>query len=71
MIKNKLHHEHDKIIKKILTNKKEAVILLNDTIQPIKRLKPENIETVEKEFVTYNFAIREADMIYKIQNNVK
>ena len=68
MIKNKLHHEHDKIMKKILTNKKEAVILLNDTIQPIKRLKPENIETVEKEFVTYNFAIREADMIYKIQN---
>ena len=47
MIKNKLHHEHDKIMKKILTNKKEAVILLNDTIQPIKRLKPENIETVE------------------------
>ena len=33
-----------------------------------KRLAPTEIETIEKEFITYNFEIREADIIYKIKN---
>ena len=64
----KIHHEHDKIMKKILSNPKEAITLLNAIIQPNEKLKQEEIETVEKEFVTYNFQIREADMIYKIKD---
>ena len=64
----KIHHEHDKIMKKILSNPKEATTLLNAIIQPNEKLKQEEIETVEKEFVTYNFQIREADMIYKIKD---
>lgn len=63
-----VHHEHDKIMKKILSNKNEAVILLNDIIKPAERLAPTEIETIEKEFITYNFEIREADIIYKIKN---
>lgn len=68
MAVKKIYNEHDKIMKKILSNKKEAVILLNEIIEPEERIKQEEIELVEKEFVTNNFQIREADMIYKIKD---
>lgn len=68
MAVKKIYNEHDKIMKKILSNKKEAVILLNEIIEPKERIKQEEIELVEKEFVTNNFQIREADMIYKIKD---
>ncbi len=59
----KIHHEHDKIMKKILSNPKEATTLLNAIIQPNEKLKQEEIETevqegktsVEEKEIFYNY----------------
>ena len=65
----KVHHEHDKMIKKILENKKEATNFINRTIKMYQSIKPEDLINYNKEYITDFFEIREADVVYKFKNN--
>ena len=67
--KTKIHHEHDKIIKKILENKKEAADFINRTIKLYEPIEPEDLINYNKEYITDFFEIREADVVYKFKNN--
>ena len=65
----RIHHEHDKIMKKILSNKKEAVKFINRTVNLQNKVTPESIEIYNKEYITDSLEIRQADVIYKLKNN--
>ena len=67
--KTKIHHEHDKIIKKILENKKEAADFINRTIKLCEPIEPDDLISYNKEYITDFFEIREADVVYKFKNN--
>ena len=65
----RIHHEHDKIMKKILSNKKEAVKFINRTVNLQNKVTLESIEIYNKEYITDSLEIRQADVIYKLKNN--
>ena len=67
--KTKIHHEHDKIIKKILENKKEAAEFINRAIKLYEPIEPDDLINYNKEYITDFFEIREADVVYKFKNN--
>ena len=66
---NKIHHEHDKMVKKILENKKEAAEFINRAIKLCEQIKPDDLINYNKEYITEFFEIREADVVYKFKNN--
>lgn len=65
-ISYKLHNEHDKIFRKILDNKQEAVNFINKTLK--LEIKQENIEKYNSSFITNDLINQESDVIYKIKN---
>ena len=65
----KVHHEHDKMIKKILENKKEAADFINRAIKLREPIKSDDLINYNKEYITEFFEIREADIVYKFKNN--
>ena len=68
-IKTKIHHEHDKMVKKILENKKEAADFINRAIKLYEPIEPEDLINYNKEYITEFFEIRAADVVYKFKNN--
>ncbi len=68
-IKTKIHHEHDKMVKKILENKKEAADFINRAIKLYEPIEPDDLINYNKEYITDCFEIREADVVYKFKNN--
>ncbi|MBD9158398.1 MAG: hypothetical protein EGQ16_00875 [Clostridiales bacterium] len=66
---SKVHYEHDKIIKKILENKKEAADFINRAIKLCEPIKPADLINYNKEYITEFFEIRAADVVYKFKNN--
>ena len=67
--KTKIHHEHDKMIKKILENKKEAADFINRAIKLCEPIKSDDLINYNKEYITEFFEIRAADVVYKFKNN--
>ncbi len=65
--KTELDKKHDKIFKNILSNKKEAVRLINKKFY--LDIKPENIELYDKEFRQKGGKVLEADIIYKLKGS--
>ena len=68
-IQQRVHHEHDKIIKKILENKKEAADFINRAIKLREPIKSDDLINYNKEYITDFFEIRVADVVYKFKNN--
>ena len=66
---NKIHHEHDKMVKKILENKKEAADFINRAIKLCEPIKSDDLINYNKEYITEFFEIRAADVVYKFKNN--
>ena len=66
---SKIHHEHDKMVKKILENKKEAAEFINRAIKLREPIKPDDLINYNKEYITEFFEIRAADVVYKFKNN--
>lgn len=65
-INHKLHNEHDKIFRKILDNKQEAVNFINKTLK--LGIKEENLEKYNSSFITNDLINQESDVIYKLKN---
>lgn len=64
--KSEIDKKHDKVFKKILSNKNEAVILINRKFG--LKIKPEDIENCEKELISKGARVYEADIIYKYKD---
>lgn len=66
--KEEVNNEHDKTFKIILENKKEAVNLINKVVEFDKKIQEEELEKYNKNFITQNLKIQEADIVYKLKN---
>lgn len=64
--KTKVDKKHDKIFKNILSNKKEAVMIIKKKFN--LNVKLEEIEIYDKEFIKKGGRLLEADIIYKVKN---
>ena len=65
--KNKpaIEREHDKIIKRVFTSKKEAARFIRKVLKI--DVKAKDLELVQNSFVTVELKYREADIVYKIK----
>ena len=71
MTKKQVNQPHDKIIKTILDNKKEVILLLNKVLKLKEHniiLEEKDIEKYNRKFITTTFENSEADIVYKIKN---
>ena len=67
--KEKINKEHDKTYRQILSNKKDAVYIINEALKlkENKRIKEEEIEKYNSSFITKEYKEREADIVYKLK----
>lgn len=66
--KKKINNVHDKIIKKILKNKKEVANIINDFVGTKEKIKEENLVKYTNSFITRKYKSREADIVYKLKD---
>ena len=66
--KKKINNVHDKIIKKILKNKKEVANIIKDFVGTKEKIKEENLVKYTNSFITRKYKSREADIVYKLKD---
>lgn len=64
----KVHQPHDKIFKIVLDEKNQVVELLNRLLPLQPKLKVDEIEKYNTEYINYRFQKSESDVVYKIKN---
>ena len=62
-----INNPHDKIFRKLLEDKKEAIQIINSQLEH-KKLKAEDIEHYNSSFISNTLKNSEADIVYKIKN---
>ena len=66
--KKEINNRHDKIVRKILSRKKETVKFLNDFLNIEEKIEEENIEQCSTDFITKQYQNRQSDLVFKIKN---
>lgn len=66
--KPKNKHLHDKLIKNILKEKKEAEQFINQYLKPKQKIKSEELILYTNSYITKKYKSKEADLVYKIKN---
>ena len=59
--------KHDKLFKKIFSEKSEAAKFINNMLKMKYVVEPEKLELYNKEFITVMFERMESDIVYKIE----
>ena len=62
---NKVNNEHDKVFRKILSDKIEVTKFLNEQLKT--NLKPEDIEQYNSSYINNLMQNEEADVVYKLK----
>ena len=65
--KNQTHQPHDKIFKTILSQKNQIVNLLNRMLELKIKLKQNDIEKYNSNYINYEFKSKESDIVYKMK----
>ena len=63
-----INNAHDKIFRKVLDNKNDAVQIINRVLKKEDRITKEEIEKYKSSYVSSNLKNSEADIVYKIKN---
>lgn len=61
-------YSHDKLVKNILQDKKEAEEFINQFIEPREEVKAENLIRYTNSYITKKYKSKEADLVYKLKN---
>lgn len=61
-------YSHDKLVKNILKDKKEAEIFINQFLEPREEVKAENLIRYTNSYITKKYKSKEADLVYKLKN---
>lgn len=61
-------YSHDKLVKNILQNKKEATEFINQFLEPREEVKAENLVRYTNSYITKKYKSKEADLVYKLKN---
>ena len=66
--KKNINNRHDKTFRKILDNKKEFIIFINNIFKLENKINEKDIEKYNSSFISEEFKNQEADIVYKIKN---
>ena len=61
-------YSHDKLVKNILEDKKEAKEFINQFLEPKEEVKAENLIRYTSSYITKKYKSKEVDLVYKIKN---
>jgi len=61
-------YSHDRLIKNILQDKKEATQFINQFVEPREKVKEEELIRYTNSYVTKKYKSKEADLVYKLKN---
>lgn len=61
-------YAHDKLVKNILKDKKEAEEFINQFLEPKEKVKAENLIRYTNSYITKKYKSKEADLVYKLKN---
>lgn len=61
-------YSHDKLIKNILKDKKEAEIFINQFLEPREEIRAEELIRYTNSYITKKYKSKEADLVYKLKN---
>lgn len=67
-IETSVSHPHDKMLRKLLSDKKDTALLLNSYFGFEKMFTEDELENYSAKFVNTHFQIRESDTIYKLKD---
>lgn len=62
-----VNHEHDKVFRSVLDDKREVAIFINQTLKLKEKITEEQIEKYNSSFVSLEFKNQECDVIYKMK----
>lgn len=65
----KINNQHDKIFRKVLSNKKEATFVINKAIKINPEIQPNEIQEYKSSFVTDFLENKETDIVYKLKGS--
>lgn len=66
--KSDVRYSHDKLIKSILKDKKEAEEFINQFLEPREKVNVENLMRYTNSYITKKYKSKEADLVYKLKN---
>lgn len=66
--KPKKKYSHDKLVKNLLKDKKEAAELINQFLEPKKEVKSQELVLYTNSYITKKYKSKEADLVYKMKN---
>ncbi len=61
-------YSHDKLIKNILQNKKEATEFINQFLEPREEIQEKELLRYTNSYITKKYKAKEADLVYKLKN---
>lgn len=64
----KINNQHDKIFRKVLSNKKEATFVINKAIKISPEIQLDEIQEYKSSFVNDFLENKEADIVYKLKS---
>ena len=64
---NKKVYSHDKLIKTILSDKKELCEIINEFLNTKEKIKEENLIKFTNSYITKKYKAKEADIVYKLR----
>lgn len=65
----KINNQHDKIFRKVLSDKKEATFVINKAIKISPGIQPDEIQEYKSSFVNDFLENKEADIVYKLKGS--
>lgn len=65
----KINNQHDKIFRKVLSNKKEATFVINKAIKISPEIQLDEIQEYKSSFVNDFLENKEADIVYKLKGS--
>lgn len=62
------NYSHDRLIKNILQDKKEATKFINQFVEPREEIKEEDLIRYTNSYITKKYKSKEADLVYKLKS---
>ena len=63
-----INHKHDKLMKNILKDKKEAVMLINNFLEPKEKIKEKELTRYTNSYISKKYKSKEADLVYRVKS---
>ncbi len=63
----KINKKHDKMVKVIFSQKREVAAFLNQFLNLKEKIKAEQLQPCQTEFITWQYQGKQADIVYRLK----